>query len=92
MLGGAGAVVEQRRESAGQVLFRGGVRDDRAAPERERAAATRSAPQRHLGARAAVEERLRALCAEAGELATKLPVSDRARTLFAGAALALLPR
>ncbi len=44
------------------------------------------------GARAAVEERLRALCAEAGELATKLPVSDRARTLFAGAALALLPR
>jgi len=44
------------------------------------------------GARAAVEERLRALCAEAGTLAESLPVSDRSRTLFAGAALALLPR
>ncbi len=43
------------------------------------------------GARAAVEERLRALCAEAGDLAKALPVSERARTLFAGAALALLP-
>lgn len=44
------------------------------------------------GARAAVEERLRALCAEADALAESLPVSDRARTLFSGAALALLPR
>ena len=44
------------------------------------------------GARAAVEARLRALCAEAEELAAALPVSDRARTLFGGAALALLPK
>ena len=44
------------------------------------------------GARAAVEERLRSLCARAGELAKQLPVSERARTLFEGAALALLPR
>lgn len=44
------------------------------------------------GARGAVEDRLRALCAEAFALAGALPVSDRSRTLFSGAALALLPR
>lgn len=43
------------------------------------------------GARAAVEARLRALCSEAAALAGKLPVSDRSRRIFAGAALALLP-
>lgn len=43
------------------------------------------------GARAVVEERLRALCAQAAALAETLPVSDRSRQIFAGAALALLP-
>jgi len=43
------------------------------------------------GARAAVEARLRALCAEAGEHAATLPLSDRARNLLTGAASALLP-
>jgi geranylgeranyl diphosphate synthase type I len=43
------------------------------------------------GARAAVEERLRALCEEAAALAGELPVSDRSRKIFTGAALAMLP-
>lgn len=44
------------------------------------------------GARAAVEERLRALCAEARGLAEKLPLSASGRRILAGAASALLPR
>ena len=43
------------------------------------------------GARAAVEERLRALCAEAAGLAGGLPISDRSRHILSGAAFALLP-
>jgi geranylgeranyl diphosphate synthase type I len=43
------------------------------------------------GARSAVEDRLRSLCGEAAALATKLPVSENARQLFAGAAAALMP-
>ena len=43
------------------------------------------------GARAAVEERLRGLCAEAAKLAADLPLSARARRILAGAAGALLP-
>lgn len=44
------------------------------------------------GARAAVEERLRALCAEAAGLAAEVPVTPRAQKILAGAASALLPR
>ena len=40
---------------------------------------------------AAVEERLRGLCAEAARLAAELPVSPGARRILAGAASALLP-
>ncbi len=43
------------------------------------------------GARAAVEERLRGLCAEAARLAADLPVAARARRILTGAASALLP-
>jgi geranylgeranyl diphosphate synthase type I len=52
-------------------------------------AATQALSQ--CGARAAVEDRLRSLCAEAADLATKLPVSEHTRHIFAGAAAALLP-
>jgi geranylgeranyl diphosphate synthase, type I len=43
------------------------------------------------GARAAVEARLRGLCAEAAALAADLPLSPRARCILTGAASALLP-
>lgn len=43
------------------------------------------------GARAAVEERNRALCAEAVAIAGALPLSLRSQRILAGAALALLP-